>query len=1133
MRRVLLTAVAVAPMLALLGGAAWAACPASGATTSGADIELPSGCTVTPKTGAAGVTQNSSNNITVDAGATISNTDVDNSTGIVAEGGNNGNITNTGAITLGTSVSPAVEGNTGLDGGAFTGGQGRIGIWLIGPGVLNGSITNSTGASISVDGNSVGGNLSRGIEIQTGMTGSLVSDGSVTIVGNQTVAISVDGAVGGNVTLGGAVTATGVGAEGLATTAAIAGNLDVDTTVSTTAYRSTTAPATTVLSILGADQVEQGGPSVSIGGSVAGGILISPAITTGTGTAAVTTAAAAISEFGSSPAIVIGSQSQAITIGNNSTTEPYGLVIGGTVSANGVYSNKTTPALTGPVNATAIELGVPGGESVNLSGGIHITGSVAASALDAAAVAMSIGSGVSAGAIVNDGALSASVTGSTASASDFAGGVLIAKSADIGAITNTGSLTAQVTETVAGTTANVTAISDQSGTVASITNTGTIAAVLTPSAITFTVAGSRTAIDVSQATSGVTISQSPSVTFEGAAGGQFTGAISGTTLTVSALGASSGNLVVGETLYGTGIAAGTTITAEGTGTGGTGTYTVSTTQTVASEALSSAGAVPSITGDILFGAGTQAAPNALNIQAGNVTGAVTEDTSGQPAGSTNRFLNITVATNAGSTADVDITTAETHQVTSLAVGSGGILTAEVDPKFAIGGSDPTPIFDTTVHAGQTGPDGTASFADGAQIGVSLDGIQAAQSAKYIFVQTSGAPGALTVGNLSSATLSNAPFLYTAVSSSDASDLYVTVTLKTPQQLGLNATGTQAFDAIFAALEKNTAIGNAIIAPTTAAGFINLYNQMIPDQGIGTFDALEAATQKIANLTEQTPDAGTRIGGTSAWLQEVNETTKRNDGETLGDTAKLFGLVGGYEHMGANGGAVGVTAAYLNIGDDGVYEPIGGGIVANLAELGAYYRRAWGGLRFSARAAGGYAWFNEDRMFVTTGVSETSRGRWNGYFGDAHAGLEYEVKLGRFYMRPELSFDYLYLTEDAHSETGAGPGFDLTVNQQTSERGTAAAILTFGAQYGHDVWFRPEIFGGYREVAFGSIASTTAAFAGGLPFTLSPGDVNGGWVVAGFSLKAGTSLSYVAIEGEADLRQNEQRYDVYLSGRAMF
>lgn len=65
----------------------------------------------------------------------------------------------------------------------------------------------------------------------------------------------------------------------------------------------------------------------------------------------------------------------------------------------------------------------------------------------------------------------------------------------------------------------------------------------------------------------------------------FTGAISGTTLTVSAV--TSGSLAVGQTISDAvgGVLAGTTITALGTGTGGTGTYTVSTSQTVAGESM--------------------------------------------------------------------------------------------------------------------------------------------------------------------------------------------------------------------------------------------------------------------------------------------------------------------------------------------------------------------------------------------------------------------------------------------------------------------------------------------------------------------------------------------------------------------
>ena len=70
----------------------------------------------------------------------------------------------------------------------------------------------------------------------------------------------------------------------------------------------------------------------------------------------------------------------------------------------------------------------------------------------------------------------------------------------------------------------------------------------------------------------------------------FTGSISGTTLTVSAV--ASGTLAVGQLVTGTGVSASppgssaTYITALGTGTGGVGTYTVSISQTVSSTTMS-------------------------------------------------------------------------------------------------------------------------------------------------------------------------------------------------------------------------------------------------------------------------------------------------------------------------------------------------------------------------------------------------------------------------------------------------------------------------------------------------------------------------------------------------------------------
>ena len=73
------------------------------------------------------------------------------------------------------------------------------------------------------------------------------------------------------------------------------------------------------------------------------------------------------------------------------------------------------------------------------------------------------------------------------------------------------------------------------------------------------------------------------VPFEDAA--VFTASISGTTLDVTAV--SSGILSTGQRVYGTGITTATFITALVTGTGGTGTYTVNNSQTVASMTMNS------------------------------------------------------------------------------------------------------------------------------------------------------------------------------------------------------------------------------------------------------------------------------------------------------------------------------------------------------------------------------------------------------------------------------------------------------------------------------------------------------------------------------------------------------------------
>lgn len=65
----------------------------------------------------------------------------------------------------------------------------------------------------------------------------------------------------------------------------------------------------------------------------------------------------------------------------------------------------------------------------------------------------------------------------------------------------------------------------------------------------------------------------------------FTGSISGSTLTVSAV--TRGSLAVGAILSGSGVTSGQTITAFGTGSGGVGTYTVSASQSLGSTTITS------------------------------------------------------------------------------------------------------------------------------------------------------------------------------------------------------------------------------------------------------------------------------------------------------------------------------------------------------------------------------------------------------------------------------------------------------------------------------------------------------------------------------------------------------------------
>lgn len=132
-----------------------------------------------------------------------------------------------------------------------------------------------------------------------------------------------------------------------------------------------------------------------------------------------------------------------------------------------------------------------------------------------------------------------------------------------------------------------------------------------------------------------------------------TGSITGTVMTISAV--SSGVLAVGQVISGPGVTPGTKIISLGTGTGGTGTYNVSVSQTVGSTTISAgqlsvgfdaisnsfgiAGGTPGVTGTFSFATGTLATPLKLTL----ATGAYTSQGApvGVPATNMNAIIAVT------------------------------------------------------------------------------------------------------------------------------------------------------------------------------------------------------------------------------------------------------------------------------------------------------------------------------------------------------------------------------------------------------------------------------------------------------------------------------------------------------------
>ena len=184
----------------------------------------------------------------------------------------------------------------------------------------------------------------------------------------------------------------------------------------------------------------------------------------------------------------------------------------------------------------------------------------------------------------------------------------------------------------------------------------------------------------------------------------FVGSMSTTTLSVTAV--TSGTLAVGQQIFGLGVAGETVITAFGTGSGGIGNYTISTSQTVVSEAMSGAAAGAIITATIggslsgvaITGLAGQfsctAAPITLVIgQALTISG--TYGGTGSISGYTNPTTYYIIATNGSTTFTLSATAGGTAITTTVGTPTG------LSYKYAPTTLNVTAVSSGILYLGQT------------------------------------------------------------------------------------------------------------------------------------------------------------------------------------------------------------------------------------------------------------------------------------------------------------------------------------------------------------------------------------------------------------------------------------------------
>ncbi len=536
--------------------------------------------------------------------------------------------------------------------------------------------------------------------------------------------------------------------------------------------------------------------------------------------------------------------------------------------------------------------------------------------------------------------------------------------------------------------------------------------------------------------------------------------------------------------------------------------------------------IVAITGDVLFGDGD----DTLELLTGELNGDVSFG-----LGSDRLIINGATINGAINDQDADLTIDVTNGRLIL---TGADSLALTDASF----NDQAVLeiqIDTVNRQGAfMNASGAVTFASGSDLSVSLSGlIEDIQDFTLITADT------LTIADSTVLTATNAPFLYDAAitqSAADPNTLVISLTRKSADALGMNASQAAAYDEAFATMTAIASLGDAFASLRTSEAFFGAYDQLLPEYAasaiqfaLASNDAAAGALETRLRNARLSPD---ELAG--VWIQEFGYFADRAStsfgpgyrGQGVGVAMGIDRPMGPFYAVGFH--LVGSASEVEEI--DGFDEPM----VAISGQFGTYAAVDLGGMDISGSIGVGYDYFETERNIIIDSFSTTNTADWSGWHIAAAASAGRDFALGAWSVRPEAGLTWLSLFESGYSEQNEDSALSdlaLIVDDRESSILTAGAKFTVARYFGSDVsWWAPSVHVGYRGELVGESTDTVARFGeNGTPFTLMSETLPGSGVLAGFGLSAGSQYTTFTFAYDADVRDEFVRHVARLVVRLTF